>query len=146
MKFRNRIPFDTTVLPQYLLQSAAENTHREYTYSQFKVSSDLVAAGHQLVPGWSAQRLDVVILQPNPALGQPVQMRSPDLRAVVAHIIPAVIIRQNEHDIRRFGRDTSDRNEQKTQHEFPHPELQSDTEESLTNTRVIRTDSSHTPS
>ncbi len=40
---------------------------------------------------------------------------------MIAHIIPAKIIRQNQHDIRRFGGDTSDRNEQKTQRtEFPH--------------------------
>lgn len=105
------------------------------------VYSDLVAAGHQLVPGRSAQRLDVVVLQPNPALGQVVQMRSPDLRAVVAHIIPAEIIRQNQHDIRRFGRDTWDRNEKKTQRELPHShsELESDAEESLTDTRLIWT-------
>lgn len=63
----------------------------------------LVSSGHELVPGGGAQRLHVVVLQADPPGRQLVQVRRPDLGSVVAHIVPAEVIRQDEHDVRPPG-------------------------------------------
>lgn len=62
--------------------------------------SHLVPAGHQLVPGGGANRLDVVVLQSDPCGGQFVQVRGADLGLVVAHVVPAEVVGQDEDDVR----------------------------------------------
>lgn len=64
----------------------------------------LVPAGHQLVSGGGAQRLDVVVLQADPRGGQLVQVGCPDLGLVVAHVVPAIVICQDEDDVRLGSR------------------------------------------
>lgn len=74
--------------------------------------SHLVPAGEQLVPGGAAQRLDVVVLQTDPVFGQFVQVWGPDLGLVIAHIMPAEVIRQHHHDVGLFVRGHSREPEQ----------------------------------
>lgn len=59
-------------------------------------------AGHQLAPGRAAQWLHVVILQFDSLRRQPVQSRGFDLGAVVAYVPKALIIHQDEDDVRLF--------------------------------------------
>lgn len=66
--------------------------------------SHLVPAGHQLVPGGSAHRLDVVVLQSNPCRGQFVQVRRADLGFMVAYVVPAEVVGQDEDDVRLSSR------------------------------------------
>ncbi|MEQ2213859.1 hypothetical protein XENOCAPTIV_022356, partial [Xenoophorus captivus] len=61
-------------------------------------------AGHQLAPGRAAERLNVVILQLDSLRRQPVQIRGFDLGAMVPNIPKALIIHQDEDDMRLGGR------------------------------------------
>ena len=63
-----------------------------------------VPAGHELAPGRAAQRLHVVILQLDPLRRQPVQGRGLDLGAVVPDIPEALVVHQDEHDVRLGAR------------------------------------------
>lgn len=76
----------------------------QYKYVMVVLCEYLVPAGHQLVPGGRAQRLDVVVLQADSSGGQLVQVRGSDLGAVVADIVPAEVISQDEDDVRLLGR------------------------------------------
>lgn len=66
--------------------------------------SHLVPSGHQLVPRGGAHRLDVVVVKSNPCRGQFVQVRRADLGLVVAYVVPAEIVRQDEDDVRLSSR------------------------------------------
>lgn len=63
-----------------------------------------VPAGHQLAPGRAAQRLHVVILQFHSLCCQPVQGRGFDLGTVVADIPEALVVHQDEYDVRLRAR------------------------------------------
>ena len=76
----------------------------QYKYLTAVLWEYLVPAGHQLVPGGGAQRLDVVVLQADSSGRQLVQVRGSDLRAVVSDIVPAEVISQDEDDVRLLGR------------------------------------------
>lgn len=65
---------------------------------------DVLPAGHELAPGRAAQRLHVVILQLDSFRRQPVQGRGLDLGSVVPDIPEALVIHQDEHDVRLRAR------------------------------------------
>lgn len=70
----------------------------------------LVSAAEQLAAGGRAERLCVVPLQPHAARPQRVQPRCPDGRAVPAHVAPAQVVGQHQHQVR--GRTQSPRRRQ----------------------------------
>lgn len=69
-----------------------------------EASVNLIPACDELAAGRRAQRLDIVVLQPDPLRGQFIQRRAADLPAVVADVIEALVVGQNEDDMwRLFG-------------------------------------------
>lgn len=60
-----------------------------------------VPAGHELAPGRAAERLHVVVLQLHALRRQPVQGGRLNLGAVIAHVPEALIVHQDEDDVRR---------------------------------------------
>lgn len=59
-----------------------------------------IPAGHQLAPRRAAQRLHVVVLQLDSLRRQPIQGGRLDLGAVVADIPEALVVHQDEDDVR----------------------------------------------
>lgn len=62
----------------------------------------LIPACDELAAGRRAQRLDIVVLQPDPLRGQLIQRRAADLAAVVADVIEALVVGQNKDDMWRL--------------------------------------------
>lgn len=60
-------------------------------------------AGDQLAAGRRADGLDVVVLQLHTLGCQPVQGGRLDVRAVVPDVVVALVISQDEDDVRRAG-------------------------------------------
>ena len=59
-----------------------------------------VPAGHQGHPGGGALSHDIVVAEESSALGKLIHVWSVDLRVVVAHVSPALIIGQDDYDVR----------------------------------------------
>lgn len=57
-------------------------------------------AGHELTPGWTTQRLNVVILQLDAVSREPVQCRRLDFGPVISHVPEALVVHHNENDVR----------------------------------------------
>jgi hypothetical protein len=75
----------------------------------------LIAAGHELTAGRGTYRLHVVVLQAHALLRQFVKGRGFDLRLVVADVVVAVVVREDQHDVRLLGQ-TRDGSRKGTQH------------------------------
>ena len=63
-----------------------------------------VHAGQQRRPRRRAHRRRVVVGEPQPALGEGIQVRRGDLGAVAAEVAVAEVVGEDDHDVRRTGR------------------------------------------
>lgn len=69
-----------------------------------KWDSCFIPAGHELAPGRAAERLHIIILQFDSLRCQPVQRRGLDLGAMVPNVPEALIIHEDENDMRLRAR------------------------------------------
>jgi hypothetical protein len=88
-----------------LLEEVGEGDRVRLEPAEPGVVADVVLPGHELHPGRGAQRLDVAVLEPHPAGGQPVQVRRLVRGAAVTPqaLVPEVV-GQDEHDVRPVRR------------------------------------------
>lgn len=80
----------------------AASPYSKETKSDKGLRKHILPAGDELTSGWSADGLDVVILQLHSICSQFVQHRCLYVRAMIADVVEALVVCHDENNVRRL--------------------------------------------